>query len=422
MSQVKICGGKPLGGSITISGAKNASLPILTACLLIKGVTQLFNVPDIGDIRTMLRILKQIGVKITDGEEPGSLWIDATEINCLANLADAEKIRGSQTLLSTMLTRCGEVRLPPLGGCNIGSRQMDLHINSLKRLGADLEMEQGWIHMKTSGLKGSTIYLDYSSVGATENAILAACLAEGNTIIENAAQEPEIVDLINFLNKAGAKIFGLGSKTIRIVGVKSLKPNHYHRIMPDRIEAGSFMIATVMTRGDLIINHMSVADNSSLIYKLKEIGASIDIIGQDSVHVRMKKRPNSFQIKTMPYPGFPTDLQSPMMALACISEGVSVIVENVFENRFQVARELTKMGAKIVTTEKVATVFGSSSLTPATVTSPDLRGGMALILAALSIPDTSVIEAYEKVDRGYANFEKKLVSLGVNITKQEELT
>jgi len=420
MSSIKIQGGKPLIGSVAISGAKNASLPILTACLLIKGVTQLYNVPDIGDIRTMLRILQCIGVKITKGEQEGSLLIDATKVNGDADLSEAEKIRGSQTLLSTMLNRCGEVRLPPLGGCNIGTRQMDLHINSLQRLGADFTMEQGWIHMKTTGLKGSTIYLDYSSVGATENAILASCLAEGNTIIENAAQEPEIVDLINFLNKAGAKIFGLGSKTIRVVGVKTLKSNHYHRIMPDRIEAGSFMIAAVMTHGDLVITNMSVADNSSLVYKLKEIGATVDVIGQDSVHVRMKKRPHSFQIKTMPYPGFPTDLQSPMMALACIADGVSVIVENVFENRFQVARELSKMGAKIVTSKKVATVFGTSGLTPATVVSPDLRGGMSLVLAALSIPEFSVIEAFEKVNRGYDRFQQKLTSLGVKIINQED--
>lgn len=420
MSSIKISGGAPLVGSVTISGAKNASLPILTACLLIKGPTQLLNVPDIGDIRTMLKILERIGVKITKGEEPGSLWIDATHIDNQSDLAEAEKIRGSQTLLGTILSRCGEVRLPPLGGCNIGSRQMDLHINSLRRLGATLNMEQGWIHMKTTGLKGGTIYLDYSSVGATENAILASCLADGNTIIENAAQEPEIVDLINFLNKAGAKIFGLGSKTLRVVGVKALRPNLYHRIMPDRIEAGSFMIAAVITRGNLEINHMSVGDNSSLIYKLREIGASLNISGQDTVRVQMNKRPGSFQIKTMPYPGFPTDLQSPMMALACLADGVSVIVENVFENRFQVARELSKMGANIITTEKVATVYGAQNLTPASVVCPDLRGGMALVLAALTIPETSTIESFEKVDRGYADFEKKLTSLGVKIAKQEE--
>jgi len=202
--------------------------------------------------------------------------------------------------------------------------------------------------------------------------------------------------------------------------VKALRPNLYHRIMPDLIEAGSFMIAAAITRGNLEINHMSVGDNSSLIYKLREIGASLNISGQDTVRVQMNKRPSSFQIKTMPYPGFPTDLQSPMMALACLADGVSVIVENVFENRFQVARELSKMGANIITTEKVATVYGTSNLTPASVVCPDLRGGMALVLAALTIPEKSTIESFEKVDRGYADFEKKLTSLGVKIAKQEE--
>lgn len=421
MSEIRVVGGNPLIGRVSISGAKNASLPIITACLLIHGKTKLMNIPSIGDIKTILDGLSEMGVVITSGEETGSYYLDASgEITSNAQLKGIEKIRGSQTLLGALLSRCGSVTLPPLGGCRIGSRQMDLHVKGLSLLGAQVTYKNGNLHMETSALKGSQIYLDYSSVGATENLILAACLAEGNTIIENAAQEPEIVDLINFLNKAGAKISGLGSKTIRIVGVSELKPNLYHRVMPDRIEAGTYMIAAVITKGDLLIENISISDLSSLVYKLREVGADISIMGQDQARVKMIRRPVPFQIKTMPYPGFPTDLQSQMLALACIANGVSVIIENVFDSRFQVVPELIKMGANIISNQKMATVSGIDELKPSVVECPDLRGGAALLLAALSCPGETIIMEIDKVDRGYEKLGEKIDAIGGKLVRVEE--
>jgi UDP-N-acetylglucosamine 1-carboxyvinyltransferase len=421
VSTIRVIGGKPLHGTVSVGGAKNASLPIITACLLIRGKTKLINIPEIGDIKTMLAGLSEMGVKITQGEEPGSYYIDASgEIKHHANFKGVSQIRGSQTLLGAILARNGKVILPPLGGCKIGSRQMDLHINGLSMLGAKVTYEGSDIHMETNGLKGTQVYLDYSSVGATENMILAACLAEGNTVLENAAQEPEIVDLINFLNKAGAKISGLGSKTIRIVGVSELKPNLYHRIMPDRIEAGTYMIASAITGGDVIVDKMSISDVGSLIYKLREIGAEISVTGQDQARIRMSGKASPFQIKTMPYPGFPTDLQSQMLALSCLANGISVIVENVFDSRFQVVTELQKMGANIVVDQKTATITGVNTLKPAEVYCPDLRGGAALLLAALTCPGETIVHDIEKVDRGYEHLIQKFNSIGANLMEVEE--
>jgi UDP-N-acetylglucosamine 1-carboxyvinyltransferase len=421
VSTLKVIGGKPLEGTVSVGGAKNASLPIITACLLIHGKTKLMNIPAIGDIKTMLTGLTEMGVIVTPGEEPGSYYLDASgEIKHHANFKGVSQIRGSQTLLGAILARNGKVILPPLGGCKIGSRQMDLHINGLSMLGAKVSYQGSDIYMETDGLKGSQIYLDYSSVGATENMILAGCLAQGNTIIENAAQEPEIVDLINFLNKAGAKISGLGSKTIRIVGVSELKPNLYHRIMPDRIEAGTYMIAAAITGGDVVVDKMSISDLGSLIYKLREIGAEVSITGQDQARIVMRGKARSFQIKTMPYPGFPTDLQSQMLALSCLATGVSTVVENVFDSRFQVVSELQKMGACISIDQKTATITGINELKPASVSCPDLRGGAALILAALACPGETRIDDIEKVDRGYEHLKQKFNSIGANLMEVEE--
>jgi UDP-N-acetylglucosamine 1-carboxyvinyltransferase len=421
MSIIQVSGGKPLSGIVSVGGAKNSSLPIITACLLIHGKTKLMNIPDISDIKTMISGLTEMGVKITSGEESGSYYLDATgDISYHVDFAGARQIRGSQTLLGSLLARTGRVILPPLGGCKIGSRQMDLHIKGLSMLGAKVTYDGADLCMEAKHLKGAQIYLDYSSVGATENVILAACLAEGNTVIENAAQEPEIVDLINFLNKAGAKISGLGSKSIRIVGVSELKPNLYHRVMPDRIEAGTYMIAAAITRGDLIIDKLSISDLGSLIYKLREVGVEIEITGQDQARVFMAGKILPFQIKTMPYPGFPTDLQSQMLALSCLGTGVSVIIENVFDNRFQVVPELIKMGANISVNQKTATVTGVKNLSPSHVVCPDLRGGAALLLAAITCNGTTTIHDIEKVDRGYECLVNKFSAIGANLVRVEE--
>ena len=422
MSMIQVTGGNKLRGSVSIGGAKNASLPIITACLMIRGKTKLLNVPEIGDVKTMLAGLSEIGASVSPGEELGSYYIDASgTLSHHANFHGVSQIRGSQTLLGALLARNGRVTLPPLGGCKIGSRQMDLHINGLAMLGAKVSYEGSSICMAVDQLKGSQVYLDYSSVGATENVILAACLAEGNTVIENAAQEPEIVDLINFLNKAGAKISGLGSKTIRIVGVSELRSNTYHRIMPDRIEAGTYMIASVITGGDVVVDKISVSDLGSLIYKLREIGAEITLTGQDQARIVMNKPIKPFQIKTMPYPGFPTDLQSQMLALSCLSTGVSTLVENVFDSRFQVVPELQKMGASIEVNQKIATVTGVKAMKESTVYCPDLRGGAALLLAALTCKGCSYIHEIEKVDRGYENLVPKFLSLGADLSRVEEI-
>jgi UDP-N-acetylglucosamine 1-carboxyvinyltransferase len=297
---------------------------------------------------------------------------------------------------------------------------MDLHIKGLSMLGARVTYQGADICMETKGLKGAQIYLDYSSVGATENVILAACLAEGNTIIENAAQEPEIVDMINFLNKAGAKISGLGSKSLRIVGISELKTNLYHRIMPDRIEAGTFMIASVISGGDITVDKMSISDVGALIYKLREIGVDIEVTGQDQARIKMSEKIQPFQIKTMPYPGFPTDLQSQMLALSCLGQGVSVIIENVFDSRFQVVPELIKMGASISVNQKTATVSGIKQFTPAYVVCPDLRGGAALLLAAITCSGETTISDIEKVDRGYEHLVRKFNGIGANLVRVEE--
>jgi UDP-N-acetylglucosamine 1-carboxyvinyltransferase len=404
-------GGKILKGTIKISGAKNAAMPILSAALLIRGKTILRNIPSLVDVDIFFDIFRKIGVVIKK-ESDNTYIIDATnEIDSDISSYNIEKIRGSQTFLGALLARSNSITLPSLGGCQIGSRPIDLHIKGLEALGADTSLVKGSIHMETKKLKGNHIYLDYSSVGATENLILAACLAEGNTEIENAAQEPEIVDMINFLNKAGAKITGLGSKTLRIVGVKELKPIS-HRIMPDRIEAGTYMVAAAITKGDLILEDVGVFDLSSLIFKLREIGADITIINQDSLRISMNNRPSGFKIKTMPYPGFSTDLQSAMLSLACVSSGVSILVETVFENRFLIVPELVKMGSKIVTSDRMAIVTGVNEINGALMDSPDLRGGAALVVAALAAKGESEVTSIEKIERGYERMDEKINSVG----------
>jgi len=412
-------GGRSLKGELKISGSKNATMPILSAAILVKDTVKLSNVPGLRDINTFFEIFSKIGVSVTkEGENSYKIDSSGPVRGDIAGNG-IEKIRGSQTLLGALLARCGSVTLPSLGGCQIGARPIDLHLKGLKALGAEASFIKGAVHLEADKLKGANIYLDYSSVGATENLILAACMAEGNTIIENAAEEPEIVDLINFLNKAGAKITGLGSKTIRIVGVRELRPVT-HRIMPDRVEAGTYMIASAITEGDLTIENLSLSDLASVIFKLREIGADITILNQDKIRIRMNSRPSNFKIKTMPYPGFCTDLQSAMLSLACIASGVSVIQETVFENRFLIVPELIKMGAKITANDRMAIVTGVDELYGAVVDSLDLRGGAALVLAALVAKGESEINNIEVIERGYENMDGKLRNVGGLIRKVED--
>ena len=412
-------GGKNLKGEIKISGSKNATMPILSACLLINGRVKLTNVPNLRDIQTFFKIFNKIGVSVIK-ESDSTYVIDSSNVKTGEITGDdIERVRGSQTLLGALLSRFGSVTLPSLGGCQIGARPIDLHLKGLTAMGAEASFIKGAIHLEASKLMGSHIYLDYSSVGATENLILAACMADGNSIIENAAEEPEIVDLINFLNKAGAKITGLGSKTIKIVGVHELRPIS-HRIMPDRIEAGTYMVASAITKGDITLENLSVSDLTSVIFKLREIGIDITILNQDKLRVKMNSRPSSFKIKTMPYPGFSTDLQSAMLSLACIANGVSMINETVFENRFLVVPELIKMGAKITTNDRMAIVTGVEELFPAIVDAPDLRGGAALVLAALTEKGEGEINSVEIIERGYEDMDRKLREVGGVIRKVED--
>lgn len=420
MSQFVIQGKRPLNGRVQISGSKNATLPILTATILIKGPIEISNIPDLGDVRILIQILRDIGVKVEQLAEDRYLFDSSGDIqHDLSTIKGVSSIRGSQTLLGAMLARNHEVILPILGGCRIGSRPMDIHFQNIQKMGTILENIGNRKHFKTSQLKGTHIYMDYSSVGATENLILAATSADGITIIENAAQEPEIVDLVYFLNKAGARITGLGSKTIQVIGNSTLKPIDYH-IMPDRIETGTFMIAGAITNGLVQIDKCSVQDMSALLFKLRDIGVQIDIIGQTSLTVSMDQRPDAFSIRTMPFPGFPTDLQSLILSIACYAKGTSIIKETIYENRFNVVPELRKMGAIIMTDNKLATITGVEQLYGADVECPDLRGGCALILAALAAEGTSYVHKVNHVDRGYQSFEKKLQSLGASIVRVEE--
>ncbi len=419
MKKYIIQGGHPLKGNISVSGSKNATMPILSATLLIDGITRLTNVPDLGDIDIFFELMKRAGAIITPYEK-NAFEIDTRNIHT-GDVDDSglEKIRGSQTLLGALLARIGKVTLPSLGGCQIGARPIDIHLNGLKQLGAESSIIKGAVHLEAQKINASHIYLDYPSFGATANLILASCTAQGNTIIENAAQEPEIADLVNFLNKSGAKIYGIGSKTLRITGVERLRPVT-HRIMPDRIQASTYMIASAITQGDLTIENISANDFSSVIFKLRETGAEVQIMNMDKIRVSMRQRPMGFKIKTMPFPGFPTDVQSPMLALASLADGMSVIMESVFENRFQVAQELNRMGAKIVYNERMATVIGVENLYGAVVQVQNLRAGASLVLAALAAQGESEILGIEAIERGYDNLDKQLAQCGAEITRMED--
>ncbi|MDD4028106.1 MAG: UDP-N-acetylglucosamine 1-carboxyvinyltransferase [Caldisericia bacterium] len=420
MSQFVIQGKKPLKGRVQVSGSKNAALPIITATLLIKGPVEISNIPDMGDVRILIQAMEDMGVKIDQQSEDCYVFDASGEIQSdLTTIKGVNTIRGSQTLLGALLARNREVMLPILGGCRIGSRPMDIHFQNIEKMNTTIENIGNRKFFKTPQLKGTHIYMDYSSVGATENLILAATGAEGITIIENAAQEPEIVDLVYFLNKAGARITGLGSKTLQIIGNSTLQPIDYH-IMPDRIETGTFMVAGAITNGEVHIEKCSIQDMSALLFKMRDTGVQIDIKGQSTLTVTMSGRPKAFSIRTMPFPGFPTDLQSLVLAMACYAHGTSVIKETIYENRFNVVPELRKMGAIIMTDNKLATVTGVDQLYGAEVECPDLRGGAALILASLAAEGTSYVHKVNHVDRGYQCFEKKLQSLGASIVRVEE--
>lgn len=404
-----------LNGNIRVSGAKNAILPIMSATLLCSGISIIHDIPYLRDIKVMQDILTLLGAKIT--REDHTLIIDTTnirEIEIPEHLM--REMRASVFLMGPMLGKFHRVRLSYPGGCAIGPRPIDLHIKALERIGACVKESFGFIEASADCLTGGEINFDYPSVGATENAMMASVLASGVTIIRNAAREPEIYDLQVFLNKMGAVITGAGTDTIRIHGCKKLMPAE-HTVMSDRIQAGTFLVAAAITRGDVVVENIMPEHLFSVIDKLKDIGAQISI-GNNCIRVKAGDL-RGVDIKTLPYPGFPTDLQAPMLSLLTIATGTSIITETIFENRFKHVDELIRMGAKIKVEGRTAIIRGMPKLTGAIVAATDLRAGGALVLAALAAEGISEIENVYHIDRGYESLEEKLQSLGANISRHK---
>ena len=418
-----IKGGTPLKGEVAIGGAKNSVLKLMAAALLPKGETKIHNVPDLTDVEIMLNVIAQLGAKTSYNKEEKSVTIDASNLSSVtAKYELVSKMRASFIVLGALVTRCKEAIVALPGGCAIGERRVDFHIRGLEALGAKIKIENGYVHAKATKLVGTDIYLDIPSVGATENIMLAAVLAEGSTKIQNAAQEPEIVDLANFLNSIGADINGAGTSEIIINGVKQedLHPIEYTTI-PDRIEAGTFMSAVIATRGKAIIRNVFPAHLTFFTDKLLKMGANIKLIEPNSLEVSCKNRLNSINFVTQPYPGFPTDLQSMAMTLLSTANGVGIITESLYENRFMQVPELRRMGADSHQDRNHAIIKGVKKLTGATLAASDLRAGAALVVAALMADGNSVIENLHHIDRGYENFETKIRLLGGKIERRDDV-
>ncbi|MEW6096161.1 MAG: UDP-N-acetylglucosamine 1-carboxyvinyltransferase [bacterium] len=413
-TKIIIRGGKRLRGKVKISGAKNAALPILAATILIPEAITLINLPSLLDIQTMFEVLRILGA---DFEVKGKdAVINTANLNKYeAPYEQVRKMRASALVMGGLLARFGKASVPLPGGCNIGLRPINLHLAGLSKLGADVSIEQGYVKLSAKKLKGTEIYLDFPSVGATENLMMAACLSTGETIIDNAAKEPEIVELANFLNKAGAKICSAGSDTIKIIGVKELKSTT-HQIIPDRIETGTYAIATAITKGDIIFEEAEFDHLHTVVTKLEEAGVIFEK-KEEGMRVYVKKDLSPVNIRTMPYPGFPTDLQAQFMVLMAVTKGISVIMESVFENRFMHVGELCRMGADIKVDNHTAIVRGVKTLSGAQVNATDLRASAALILAGLVAKGETQISGIEHLDRGYEYMEEKLAKLGAQIKR-----
>lgn len=417
MEKLIVKGGNRLVGAVKTSGAKNAVLPIIAASILGTTPSHLDEVPMLEDVHTISEVLKCLGLAVECSPEKNVLDIDSTEITSYeAPYELVRTMRASFLVMGPLLARIGKARISMPGGCAIGARPIDIHLKGFEALGVKIEQGHGYIEASApEGLKGTSIYFDFPSVGATENIMMAASLAEGTTILENVAEEPEIVDLANYLNKMGAKIRGAGTDTIRIEGVDKLHGADY-TIIPDRIEAGTYMIAAAMTGGDVVVENVLPEHQKPLIAKLREAGAVVeeDI---DKVRVIGKNPLKAVSIKTLPYPGFPTDMQAQMMAMMVIAEGRSKVTETVFENRFMHVVELNRMGAQISTEGRSAVIDGPSKLTGCDVRATDLRAGAAMILAGLVAEGTTRIGDLHHIDRGYENIVAKLKNLGADIER-----
>ena len=416
MDKLQISTSGPLKGEVNISGAKNASLPILAATLLADGIMTIENVPHLKDVTTMLGLLGRMGVELTV-DESTHIEIDPTRIQHFVAPYDLVKtMRASILVLGPMLARYGEAEVSLPGGCAIGSRPVNLHIEGLQRMGAQISVEGGYIRARAKRLKGATINLDIVTVTGTENLLMAATLAEGTTVIENAAREPEVVDLANCLIAMGAKIEGAGSATIRIQGVSSLQGCRY-RVLPDRIETGTFLVAAAMTRGHVKTKNTCAHELDAVLLKLQEAGADINR-GQDWIELDMHgQRPRAVDIHTAPYPAFPTDMQAQFTALNAVAEGVGTITETVFENRFMHAQELRRMGADISLEHNTAIIRGVEKLVAAPVMATDLRASASLIVAGLVAEGDTVVDRIYHLDRGYECIEEKLQALGARIRR-----
>lgn len=418
MNKLLIQGGTPLKGTVKISGAKNAAVAILPAAALINGKCRIDNLPDISDINLCLNILEYLGAKVTRISN-SEVEIDSTTVSKTDVPFDmTKKFRASYYFIGALLGRFKNAEVGYPGGCNLGSRPIDLHIKGFEALGATVDCEGGVIKTSTSeqGLVGTNIYLDIASVGATINIMLASVLAKGTTIIENAAKEPYIVDLANFLNTMGANIKGAGTDSIKIVGAEELRGGSSYSIVPDLMEAGTFMIAAAATRGDVVITNCITTHLSPISAKLEEMGACIEESDDgEQIRVYAPNRTTKANIKTLPYPGFPTDLQPPMGVLLAVSEGTSYLTESIFDSRFQYTEELTKMGANIRVEGKTACIQGVETLNGCSVAASDLRAGAALIIAGIIANGETEINNIEHIDRGYERFEEKFQKLGANI-------
>jgi len=421
LERLVIQGGRPLRGTLRVNGSKNSSLAIMAACLLARGKTVLHHVPDIGDIHTMAEMLHRLGAEV-ELYPDGTLCIDAENFCATeAPLDLVRKMRASFYVLGPMLARLGSARVPLPGGCDIGARPVDYHTRGLMALGADVAIEHGWVEAATTGLRGASIYLDFPSAGATTHLMTAAATARGTTVIENAAAEPEVVDLARFLTAMGAQIEGAGTRTITIEGVPSLHAVDYE-VIPDRIEAGTYCVAAAATCGDVLIQNVVPDHLHPVILKLQEAGVDVVPIadGKDavgSVRVRASRPIYAVDILAMPHPGFPTDMQQPFVAMLATAEGTSVVTDHVFENRFRYVAELVRMGADIRVEGRSAIVRGVERLQGTTLTATDLRAGAALVVAALCAEGESVITGVDHIDRGYGNLEAKLRALGAAIER-----
>jgi len=415
MQKLKISGGRRLSGTVRASGAKNAALPILAACLLTSDPVVLHNVPDLADVKTMVKLLSGMGVAV-EKTGPSDYRLSAASVTGTEAPYDLVKtMRASILVLGPLVARFGSAKVSLPGGCSIGARPVDQHIKAIRAMGADIAIDHGYVVAKASRLQGARIVTDMVTVTGTENILMAAVLAEGTTVIENAAREPEVVDLADLLNAMGAKITGAGSPVITVEGVKALHGAE-HSVIADRIETGTFLCAALATQGDVTVTHAAPQTLEAVIGKLREAGAVVET-GPDWIRARIDERPKAVDVRTVPHPGFPTDMQAQFMALDAVAQGSGRIVETIFENRFMHVPELQRMGADIAVDGHTAVVRGVEALEGASVMATDLRASACLVIAGLAARGETVIDRIYHLDRGYEHIEAKLSALGADIVR-----